>query len=115
MGRFLQIRLTAGTFDPEESARRWPRLVALAWPVGRPGPRPEPGVVELAEALHEQYHFGEWDSGLKQDLGSAVEGVFAVRKTLEEALADWRPKDADKASYALEDALDELEKFAPKP
>ena len=49
MGRTLQIRVSATTFDPAEVERRWPRLSALAFSPDGKLLAGEPGTVRGIE------------------------------------------------------------------
>ncbi len=131
MGRILTIRVSAVTFDQSEVFRAWPRLCALSWPgqgevedgewkriVLPPaiGPslgaeKPRFGVLELAAALADQARFGDWLSGKKELLRDGLGRLAKAGEDLEAALSDWKPSDAHKASNAMEDALDDMEKL----
>ncbi|MDR3073883.1 MAG: hypothetical protein LBV01_04035 [Deltaproteobacteria bacterium] len=128
MGRVLTIRLHAGTYDEEDVFRSWPELCALAWPgkgeVTRGGweKRPEPpaaiaapepvrrGVLELAHSLGEEFRFGGWETAVQNRLRAGMDELDRAVLQLETALGDWRPQAADAAAYAIEDALDKLER-----
>lgn len=118
MARHLQVRLSVTTFDVEAAARTWSKLYALAWPaaVYRPEivPMESRGVLEMVQALDDQFHFGEWNGAMKEQLGEAVEGLMRLKQGVEQALAEWDAKTADRLAYELEDRLDELEKVAGK-
>jgi len=114
MGRFLQIRVTAGTYDPAAAAAAFPRLYALAWPV-EATPAPEPrGLLELVPALADRVRLGEPSVPDRETLLSGLRPIQAAAASLEAALADRDPRAADRFSYVLEDALAELEKLAPR-
>lgn len=115
MGRILQIRVSAWTYDEDDVLRAWPRLCAAVWPeldkwapVG--GRR---GVMELAEALPAVVRFGGWPEELKTRTAEAVRAVAKCREGLVQALADWKPEEANRLSDSLEEALDTLEKLMP--
>ena len=127
MGRVLTIRLTASTYNEEEAWRSWPNLCALAWPgrgqVYSGGWKPNPasfpspvqadpvryGVVELTRALVEEFHLGGWDKDRKNLLRDGLKILEKHLAALDDALADWQPQAANKASDAIEDGLDSLE------
>lgn len=113
MGKILQVRVMARTYDPAEVAKRWKRLYALVWPAKEPGP--ERGVLKLACALADLVRFGDWDEEIKKDLGPGIKRVDTIRRRLEAALADWNPSQANDLSEEIEEGLDELENLAPKP
>lgn len=73
------------------------------------------GVVELATALYDCVRFSVADKTLQDRLLPVLEKTIRVRESLENALAAWDPKQADKLSTTLEDLLDELERLAPEP
>ena len=130
MGRILTIRLTALTHNEAEVFSTWPKMCALAWPgqgeivngswrrsvvpVALQPPQGvetrKSGVVELADALADQERFGAWLPDQKELLHEALTRLAAARKELEAALADWKPQEAHKASIAMEDALDDMER-----
>ena len=115
MGKYLQIRVTATTYDEAAAEDRYGRLYALAWPVAAT-PAVEPrGLLELTQALDDKVRLGDLPGGDRQALLPDVEKAMALKQSLEAALGDRDPKSADSLSYALEDALGELEKLAPKP
>lgn len=112
MGKYLQIRVTATTYDPAETEKAFPRLYALAWPVAATAPAEPRGLLELTQALDDRVRLGELPE--RASLLSGVERAMAAKAGLEAALGERDARAADRASYALEDALAELEKLAPK-
>ena len=112
MGKFLQIRVSAVTYDASKVAAAYPRLCALAWPVEASAPAGSRGVLELAAALADRVRLGEPFPAREAVLGG-LKPVLAARDGVENALANRDPQQADHFSYALEDALAELEKLAP--
>ncbi len=115
MGTFLQIRVSARTYDEAAAEARYKRLYALAWPVEATpaaGPR---GLLELAAALDDRVRLGGLPAPERAALLPGVEKAMALKAALEAALGDRDPGTADRLSYALEDALAELEKLAPRP
>lgn len=111
MGEVLQIRVMAQTYKPETLERRWPTLSKLAWPAPSPA-WPHKGVMELPEALFEQLSLGEWPKERQEALRGHISKVQSIRGKIEDALAERNPREADRLSYEIEDALDELEKRA---
>lgn len=109
MGRFLQIRVTATTFDPAEVERAWPRLWALAWPeTGSPaGGR---GVLELVAAVSDRVRFGDLDGAARERIADKAARAAALGEAIDKALSDRDAAGADKLSYDLEDALGELDR-----
>lgn len=116
MGRVLQIRVTAWTYDEDEVTRTWPRLTALVWPESEkwspPGQRH--GVMDLAKALPDAARFGDWPEAVRHALRDGVEETTLLAEKLEAALADWRPSEANALSDRLEEALTALENAIPE-
>jgi hypothetical protein len=107
MGKVLQIRVSAWTYDEAEVEAAWPRLAELAFSV--PLKREKRGVLEMVTALDDGLRFMDWPAPLKESLAPGMERVAAIKDQLDGALADWDPRRADKLSNALEDALDAVE------
>lgn len=120
MGKVLQIRVMARTFDPRDVERRWPRLHVLAWPEAEM-PRGDMrhdaavGVLELVELLGNVLRFGPLDKAVREALSPGLAVAEGLKERLESALADWKPSAANALSDDLEEALDRLESAAPKP
>ncbi len=115
MGRLLQIRVIAQTYDEAAAEERYARLYALAWPAAATpaaGPR---GLLELTAALDDAVRLGDLPGPDRKALLPGVERAMAAKTALEAALGNRDPQAADRASYELEDILAELEKIAPKP
>ncbi len=115
MGKFLQIRVTAQTYDEVAAEERYGKLYALAWPAAATPPVEPRGLLELTAALDDRVRLGDLPGPERKALLPGVERAMALKNALEAALGDRDPKAADKFSYELEDALAELEKLAPKP
>ncbi len=117
MGRVLQIRVMAYTYDDSEVARAWPGLHRLAFP--EPSPPSDlthkKGVLELVESLADQLRFDMLESSLQKVLKQRIEQAKTLKTQLEKALADWNPPKANTLSNELEDLLDALEQDAPVP
>ncbi|OGR36172.1 MAG: hypothetical protein A2051_09755 [Desulfovibrionales bacterium GWA2_65_9] len=118
MGRTLQVRVSASTFDPAEVERRWPRLVALAFsPVAVKIPALPPesrGVLELVAHLADRLEIGLLPEEALRELADGIKQAAAARARLEAELGEWNAKAANAATDAIEDALDELESQAKK-
>ena len=114
MGRILQIRVSAWTYDEDEVAQAWPTLSELVWPEvekwSPPGGRK--GVMELAKALPDVARFGNWSAQVREALRDGISTTTALAGELEQALSDWKPVEANRLSDLLEDALTSLEKRA---
>ncbi|MCM0755135.1 hypothetical protein M7784_07720 [Desulfovibrio aminophilus] len=114
MGRYLQVRVSVSTVDEDAVARAWPALAKLAWADGLP-PEGRRGVLELTAALADRLGLGMLPAEAAKALDKPARRAEALRLELEEALAGRKPAEADKATYALEDALDEAEDLVRKP
>ena len=114
MGRFLQIRVTVSTYDEAEAQARYKKLYALAWPVAATAPGEPRGLLELTQALDDRVRLGDLPPAERSTLLPGVARAVAIKQDLEAALGERDARAADRASYALEDALGELEKLAPK-
>lgn len=115
MGKILQIRVTAWTYDEDEVTRAWPRLTALVWPERDKwaAAGAKHGVLELAKALPDVARFGDWPEATRQALRDGIARAHELSVKLETALADWQPSVANALSDDLEDALSALEKKVP--
>lgn len=118
MGRTLQVRVSASTFDVAEVERRWPRLVALAFsPVAVKVPALPPesrGVCELVVHLTDRLEIGLLPEEALRGLADGIKRAAAARARLEAELGEWNAKAANKATDEIEDALDELESLAKR-
>lgn len=116
MGRTLQIRVSASTFDPAEVERRWPRLVALAFsPVAVKIPALPPetrGVLELVTHLADRLEIGLLPEEALRELADGIKKAAAARDRLEAELGEWNARAANALTDEIEDALDELESQA---
>ncbi|WP_298067879.1 hypothetical protein [uncultured Mailhella sp.] len=111
VGRILQIRVSAWTYNEDEVVRAWPQLAELVWaqldrwgPVGL-----KHGVIELAEYLSDAIRFSDLSDEQKQRLDLCVQTVTTRLAEMRNALANWDPRTANALSEKLEDALTELE------
>ena len=113
MGRTLQIRVSASTFDPAEVERRWPRLSALAFsPVAvkiAALPPETRGVLELVEHLADRLVIAVLPAEAQRELAQGIKMAAQAREQLAALLADWKAQEANAATDRIEDALDELE------
>ncbi|MGE4551942.1 MAG: hypothetical protein AB7D57_02455 [Desulfovibrionaceae bacterium] len=112
MGKVLQIRVSASTYDESQVGKRWPRLTAHAW--GVDADAPGHGVLALIETIEDKARLGLLDFKPGPDFERALAAVTALRDRMEAALADWRAGEANRLSDELEDALGDLEKAAEK-
>ncbi len=115
MGKVLQVRVSASTYDPDDVYRQWPTLSRLSWGEKHFADLKAVGVRELAATLEDKWKFGEdWPQDLKQLLARDVESLRELDQRLEDALADRRADTADRITHELEDALEELEGLVKK-
>ena len=116
MGRILQIRVSAWTYDEDEVVQAWPKLCALVWSqLDKWGPaNMKRGVTELTGYLPDALRFSDVPDTQKKALRPGVEKVASTLGAMRSALADWDPRRANQLSDALEEALFELEKEAPQ-
>lgn len=108
MGKVLQIRVSAVTWNEDLVEEYWPNLVRLAGSV--PVKSEERGVFELVRRLDEGLRFMKWSEARKLGMGPGIREAARLKAEIEAALADWEPRKANALSDALEDALDALER-----
>ncbi|WP_029893296.1 hypothetical protein [Desulfohalovibrio reitneri] len=109
MGKYLQVRVSVSTFNPDEVQRAWPILYDIAWPGDRYQSHERLGVLELVEQLRDIAEFGELDKDVKKILNEELPRVAHLRQLLDLALGDWNATEAEKLTTRIEDALGELE------
>ena len=114
MGKILQIRVSAWTYDEDEVLAAWPQLCAIVWPqLEQWGPvGMKHGVTELAGYLPDALRFSDLPDEVKKRLRPGSEKVAAVLEEMRSALASWDPRKANALSEALEEALTDLENEA---
>ena len=108
MGEALQIRVTAVTWNEDLLEKLWPQLTELAFSV--PIKHEKHGVLEMVRALHDGLQFLPWSEARRKAMGPGIEEAARLKQALENALADWQPREANILSDKLEDVLDTLEK-----
>lgn len=108
MGKVLQIRVSAVTWNEDLVEDYWPRLLALAGSV--PVKSEGRGVLELVRRLDEGLRFLKWSEARRQAMGPGIREAARLKAELETALADWEPRKANTLSDDLEDCLDALER-----
>ncbi len=108
MGEALQIRVTAVTWNEDLLEKLWPKLTELAFSV--PIKHEKHGVLEMVRALHDGLQFLPWSEVRRKAMGPGIEEAARLKQALENALADWQPREANILSDKLEDVLDTLEK-----
>ena len=107
MGKVLQIRVIAETWNYEQVEEDWPRVSKLAFSL--PIKLENHGVLEMVRALKEGLDFMSWPEARREALGPGIRECARIRDELNRALADWEPRKANELSNSLEDALDKLE------
>lgn len=108
MGKVLQIRVVAVTWNEDLIEDYWPRVAKLAFSV--PVKLANHGVLEMVRALADGLEFEKWPANRIQALGPGIRKAAKIREDLEKALADWEPRRANELSDQLEDTLDDLER-----
>ena len=107
MGKALQIRVSAVTWNEDLLEQLWPQLTELAFSV--PIKHEKRGVLEMVRALDEGLQFLPWSEARRAALGPGIREAARIKTALEAALADWQPREANALSDKLEDVLDSLE------
>ncbi|MGE4492905.1 MAG: formin-like protein 18 [Syntrophotalea sp.] len=116
MGKVLQVRVYAYTYDEAEVRKTWPRLWSLAFEESKPGfPYEMAGVLELVRALDDLYQFGVVPEAVRTVLATGLPAVVTAVAELQRHLADWNPQAANQASDRIEEGLGELEKRVANP
>lgn len=115
MGKVLQIRVGAWTYNEDEVIGAWPMLSALVWSeLDKWGPSGmKRGVTELAEHLTDALRFADIPSEVRTLLMPGAKEVEKKLALMRSALADWDPRKANALSDELEEALTRLEKSVP--
>lgn len=108
MGKVLQIRVIAVTWDEDLLEEYWPRLSKLAFSV--PIKLENHGLLEMVRALSEGLEFMKWSEARRTAMGPGIRKAAGIRADLEKALADWQPGKANELSDKLEEELDKLER-----
>lgn len=107
MGKVLQIRVMAVTWNEDLIEDYWPRVAEMAFAV--PVKLENRGVLEMVRALGEGLQFENWSAARKEAMAPGIRQALEIRQRLEKALSDWDPRLANELSDQLEDALDRLE------
>jgi hypothetical protein len=107
MGKVLQIRVSAVTWNEDLLEKFWPELTELAFSV--PVQHERRGVLEMVRALDEGLRFMGWPEARKTALGDDIRAAAALKAAIENALADWHPRRAIALSDELENVLDRME------
>ena len=107
MGKALQIRVSAATWNVELLEELWPALYELVKTI--PVHQEKEGVLEMVRALDEGLRFMDWPKATKERLADGIGRCAQLKQELEEALAAWDPRAANSLSDRLEDELDKLE------
>lgn len=112
MGKVLQVRVSAWTYDEDEVRKTWPSLYKLVWEDAEA--LRKKGVMELALAVFNAVQGELIPEEQAQALKAGADKVDELRLEIETKLGEWKPKEADKLIYQLEDELDALEDIAAK-
>ncbi|GAB1411098.1 hypothetical protein MASR1M90_23390 [Desulfovibrionales bacterium] len=116
MGRVLQVRVLAYTYDEQDVRAAWPVLWRWAFEETLPGfPHDRKGVLELVRALDEMCRFQDIPEPVRTVLDSALPELLADVESLQYFLGEWNAHKANEATDAIEDALTALEQRIPKP
>ena len=107
MGKALQIRVSAATWNVALLEELWPALYELAKTI--PARQEKEGVLEMVRALDEGLRFMDWPGARKDRLADGIGRCARLKQELEEALAAWDPRTANALSDKLEEELDKLE------
>lgn len=107
MGKALQIRVSAVTWNEDLLTELWPRLSELAFSV--PLKHEKHGVLEMVRALSDGLKFMPWPEQRRAALTPGIDKAVHIVRRLEAALADWDPRTANACSDELEAVLDTLE------
>ncbi|MDR1660262.1 MAG: hypothetical protein LBR94_07985 [Desulfovibrio sp.] len=107
MGKVLQIRVSAVTWNEDLLEKFWPELSEIAFSV--PVKHEKHGVLEMVRALDEGFRFMGWPEARKTTLGDDIRKAAALKTAIENALADWHPRLANALSDELENVLDRME------
>lgn len=107
MGKALQIRVSAVTWNEDLLEQYWPLLSELAFSV--PIKHEKHGVLEMVRALDQGLEFMKWSDARRAAMGPGIREAARLKEELEAALADWQPREANTLSDQLEDVLDQLE------
>ena len=86
MGKALQIRVTAVTWNEDLLEQLWPQLSELAFSV--PIKHENHGVLEMVRALDEGLQFLPWSQARRAALGPGIHEAARIKAALEAALAD---------------------------
>lgn len=138
MGKILNIRVMAQTYNENDVAKAWPRLASLAWPewsaklgleaiddslpgystgesvVEKALGARKHGVMELAGALPDLLNFSDLPDNILNALAEPVARADKARRGIDAALGDWDVKTAAALTFELEEALSAAEKSLAK-
>ncbi|XPV74990.1 MAG: hypothetical protein ACNI27_10140 [Desulfovibrio sp.] len=117
MGKILQVRVTASTFDDRDVERAWPKLHELGFgyeSAGTPLDSRSKGVLQLVEALEDRLSISMLPENIIEIASDSILKADELRKGIQDALAEWDARTADKLTYELEDLMDDLEQLVKK-
>ena len=107
MGEALQIRVSAVTWNEDLLEKLWPRLSELAFSI--PVRFEKHGVFDMVKALDEGLTFMDWSQARKEKMGPGIREAARLKKEIEDSLAAWDPRAANRLSDRLEATLEALE------
>ncbi len=112
MGKFLFIRVSVLDYDAKETKKNFPHLSQLAWsdddkyiPASQSF-----GLLSLITSLSESLEFAKWTDEQKKLLADDIKELVALKGQVEKDVLDWKPQDANKLTFTIEEKLEELEK-----
>ena len=107
MGKVLQIRVLAHTWNEELAEKMWPRLYELAFSV--PTKFKKHGVAELIQGLDEGLTYLDWSKDRQNKMGDGIKKAVQLYRELERALAEWQVSNANRLTDEIEQVLEQLE------
>ncbi|NDV18736.1 hypothetical protein GO013_04790 [Pseudodesulfovibrio sp. JC047] len=110
MGKLLQVRVIAWTVSESDVEKAFPSLWKLVWQ--DPQVIQKKGVLELTGAVFDAVRVGLIDADKAAALKDGAEKAEGIRLDIEKRLGEWKPGEADKLIYQLEDLLESLEEIA---
>jgi len=112
MGTLLQVRVSVYTVDPGKVEDAWPVLSRLAYPHSHDYAPAKRGVLELIETLNARITAKEVPGDIAGRLKPGLDKAVQAAAQLQEALALWKPEEAQMITEKIETALDELNDLA---
>lgn len=107
VGKVLQVRVSATTWNEELVEKMWPNLYELAFSV--PTKFSQHGVSDLIRGLDEGLKYLDWSEQRQTKMGPSISHIAQLQRDLERALADWNVTVANNLTDEIEKQLDQLE------